>query len=156
MVGKSIHLAIDCKTMSNHTNKVSIKATSKNYAGVYPRILAHNIDLVILLPMFYAIGYFVPGNGSLLLYCSLLYFFYYILFESISWRGTIGKKLLKIKIDTDTNKGHIKFKQVILRNLLKILSAGLLLFGFVLIAFDKKKRGLHDRIAGTVVIFIEN
>ena len=142
--------------MSNHTSKVSSKATSKHYAGVYPRILAHNIDLVILLPLFYVIGYFVPENCVLFLYCGLLYFFYYILFESISWRGTIGKKLLKIKVDTDTGKGHIEFRQVVLRNLLKILSAGLLLSGFVLIAFDQKKRGLHDRIAKTVVIFIEN
>ena len=74
----------------------------------------------------------------------------------MSWQGTIGKKLLKIKVEADDDMRDIKFQRVVSRNLFKVVSIGLLFSGFVLIMFDQKKRGLHDRMAGTVVIFVEN
>ncbi|WP_457749507.1 RDD family protein [Sulfurimonas sp.] len=72
------------------------------------------------------------------------------------WQGaTPGKKFLHIKIvDAKTFK-DITNKQAITRSLAyipSILSFGI---GFLMIAFRKDKRGLHDLIAGTAVIYDE-
>jgi len=128
---------------------------NRNYAGFYPRMLAHNIDLVILLPLCYSIGYFVDNNLTLFGLCGLLYIIYHTLFEMSSWRGTPGKKILKIVVIVESEVENLTFKQVLVRNVSKGLSALLFFAGFIMVFFDRKKRGLHDRMAGTVVIFVE-
>ena len=70
------------------------------------------------------------------------------------WQGaTPGKKFVHVKIvDAKTFK-DITNKQAITRSLAyipSILSFGI---GFLMIAFRKDKRGLHDLIAGTAVIY---
>lgn len=127
----------------------------RNFAGIYPRMLAHNIDLLILLPFFYLIGYFVSHNFLLVALCSLLYIFYHTLFEVSTWHGTPGKKLQKIAVNLELAHKKISSKQAFIRNAAKVLSAVLFFSGFIMVAFDKKKRSLHDRMAGTVVFFIE-
>ncbi|MFA6191115.1 MAG: RDD family protein [Sulfurimonas sp.] len=70
------------------------------------------------------------------------------------WRGaTPGKKLLHIKIiDSQTHK-EISNKQAIIRSLGYIASTLFFLIGFFMVAFHVNKRGLHDLLAGTVVIY---
>lgn len=118
-------------------------------------MLAHNIDLVILLPFFYLIGHFENQNSLLIIYCTGLYIVFHALFEMTSWRGTPGKKLLKIRVLLESDSENLAFSQVVIRNASKILSALPFFAGFIMVFFDGKKRGLHDRMAGTVVIFAE-
>jgi len=69
------------------------------------------------------------------------------------WRGaTPGKKLLHIKIVDATSFKDITNKQAITRSLGYIPSTLLLLSGFIMIAFRKDKRALHDLLAHTAVI----
>ena len=70
------------------------------------------------------------------------------------WRGaTPGKKFVHIKIvDAKTFK-DIDNKQAITRSFGYIVSTLTLLIGFIMVAFRKDKRGLHDLLAGTVVIY---
>jgi uncharacterized RDD family membrane protein YckC len=125
---------------------------SIRYAGFYPRMLAHNIDLVILLPCFYGLGAVIADNTWLLVSCWGLYTTYHILFEACAWHSTPGKKLQHIRIASES--GVIpNVPQVIKRNITKVISVVLLFAGVILIALDKQHRGLHDRMAGTVVIF---
>ncbi len=125
---------------------------SSRYAGFYPRMLAHNIDLVLLLPLFYGLGTFISANILLLISCWGLYTSYHIVFEVSGWHGTPGKKFQGITIASDIGQS-LRISQIIWRNLAKIISVLLLFAGIVLIAVDKRNRGLHDRLAGTVVIF---
>ena len=74
----------------------------------------------------------------------------------IFWRrfkgATPGKKFVHIKIvDAKTFK-DIDNKQAITRSFGYIVSTLVLLIGFIMVAFRKDKRGLHDLLAGTVVI----
>ncbi|MEA2090750.1 MAG: RDD family protein [Campylobacterota bacterium] len=73
------------------------------------------------------------------------------------WRGaTPGKKFVHIKIvDAVTNK-DINNQQAITRSIGYIVSTLALLIGFLMVAFRKDKRGLHDLLAGTVVIYDED
>ena len=72
------------------------------------------------------------------------------------WRGaTPGKKFVNIKIVDAKTLGDISNRQAITRSLGYIISTLLLLIGFLMVAFRKDKRGLHDLLADTVVIYDE-
>jgi len=70
------------------------------------------------------------------------------------WRGaTPGKRFVHIKIvDAKTFK-DIDNTQAITRSFGYIVSTLALLIGFFMVAFRKDKRGLHDLLAGTAVIY---
>ena len=65
--------------------------------------------------------------------------------------ATPGRRLLGIKVIKNDNT-PITYPVVIVRFLSSILSSFVLFLGYLSIAFDKKKRGWHDRIAKTLVI----
>jgi uncharacterized RDD family membrane protein YckC len=52
-----------------------------------------------------------------------------------------------------TDGFRLRFWRSYLRAVCYYLSALLLFMGFVWIIFDKNRQGLHDKIAGTVVIY---
>jgi len=69
------------------------------------------------------------------------------------WRGaTPGKKYLHIKIVDAKTFEDIDNKQAVTRSIGYIISTIPFLIGFIMVGFRKDKRGLHDLIAGTVVI----
>ena len=70
------------------------------------------------------------------------------------WRGaTPGKKLVHIKIVDSKTFQDIDNKQAITRSIGYIVSTLAFLIGFLMVAFRKDKRGLHDLLADTVVIY---
>jgi len=71
-----------------------------------------------------------------------------------NWRGaTPGKKFVHVKIVDAKTFEDITNKQAITRSLAYIPSILIFGIGFLMIAFRKDKRGLHDLIAGTAVIY---
>lgn len=76
---------------------------------------------------------------------------YFAAFESSESQATPGKKALGIKV-TDLNGKKISFGRASGRFFAKYLSAALLCVGFIMIAFTKRKQGLHDIIAGCLVV----
>ena len=72
------------------------------------------------------------------------------------WRGaTPGKKFVHIKIVDAKTFEDIDNKQAITRSFGYIISTLAFLIGFIMVAFRKDKRGLHDLLAGTVVVYDE-
>lgn len=70
------------------------------------------------------------------------------------WRGaTPGKKFVNIKIVDAKTLDDIDNKQAIIRTIGYLASTFSFLIGFIMVAFRKDKRGLHDLLAGTVVIY---
>ncbi len=70
------------------------------------------------------------------------------------WKGaTPGKKFVHIKIVDAETFGEIDNKQAITRSFGYIISTFTLLIGFLMVAFRKDKRGLHDLLARTAVIY---
>ncbi len=66
--------------------------------------------------------------------------------------ATPGKKLMRIKIvDADTLEG-IDYKTGMKRFLGYILSSLMVLVGFAMVLFSKKKQAFHDKFANTLVI----
>jgi len=75
----------------------------------------------------------------------------------IFWRkfrgATPGKKFVHIKIVDAKTLEDIDNRQAITRSFGYIVSTLALLIGFIMVAFRKDKRGLHDLLADTVVIY---
>ncbi|WP_259082504.1 RDD family protein [Caldanaerobacter subterraneus] len=76
---------------------------------------------------------------------------YFTILESSELQATIGKRIMKTKV-VDMNGNRISFGKANIRYWSKLISAVVLLIGYIMIAFTPKKQGLHDMIAGTLVI----
>lgn len=75
---------------------------------------------------------------------------YFVFLESSRWQGTVGKKILKIKVG-DYKGDRISIGKSSLRLLGKWLSGQILLIGYIMAFFTEKHQALHDFIAGTFV-----
>lgn len=119
------------------------------YVGFWYRFFALIIDSVIINYSFILLRYLTGGEPSLLEIVFL--WLYFTILESSSWQGTVGKKLLGLKV-VDLNGQRISFLRANARYFSKYISFILLGIGFLMVAFTSKKQGLHDKIAGTLVI----
>jgi len=77
---------------------------------------------------------------------------FYEIWMHVRFGQTVGKMLTGIKVFT-TRDGPVTYKLSLLRCLGKLINLLTLGFGFFLVAFNKDKRGLHDLIATTKVIY---
>lgn len=82
---------------------------------------------------------------------SYVIFFYWILMEASIWQASIGKKMMGLKVVTETGE-RPDLVQCAARNVLKILSAIILFIGFFMAGWTNKKQALHDKIPGMLVI----
>jgi Predicted membrane protein/domain len=76
---------------------------------------------------------------------------YFAICESSAWQATIGKLALGIRV-TDLQGRRISFLRALGRYGAKFISAIILGIGFIMVAFTRRKQGLHDLIAGTLVL----
>lgn len=130
-----------------------LKEKEVRYAGFSRRLLAHNIDLIPMLLFLYLVSLIIPNTGFDWLFFSVIYLLYNGIFETSGLQGTPGKKWSKIRVVSD--RGPLSFFQSLVRNSCKFLSLILFFGGFILILFDHKKKGLHDYLARTLVLFDE-
>jgi uncharacterized RDD family membrane protein YckC len=121
---------------------------SRAFAGFWIRAAAALVDsIVVSVPVFLLQRTFGP-YGALAYLAAWLYF---PLMESSPSQGTLGKIVFSL-IVTDTSFRRISFGRALGRHAAKILSALILYLGFVMVGLTSQKRGLHDYIAGTVVL----
>ena len=118
------------------------------YAGFGPRLLAFAIDwlifFVVSVPLsllFYELSAAMPLLGG----AAAVAF----------WRAygaTPGKLAVGVRIVDARSGGTPSTGRLVLRLFCYLLSAAPLYLGFLWIAFDRRKQGWHDKIAGTLVI----
>ena len=131
-----------------------------DYAGFWPRAVAMLIDwlivVVIAMPIIvvtYGAAYFsldpVRRSGDLAIAAVVG-----IIIVGF-WRycgATPGKLAVGVRI-VDANTGAAPSTgRLVIRLLCYLLSAAPLYLGFLWAAFDRRKQGWHDKIAGTVVV----
>lgn len=133
--------------------------TELKYAGFWVRVLASFIDGIIVsvaqavvMFAFGAIGDpFSPAALILPWVFLIAQYLYYALMESSEAGATLGKQALGIKVVEFRGK-KVTFGQATGRYFGKILSALIIFIGFLMVAFNKEKQGLHDMMAGTYVV----
>ncbi len=75
---------------------------------------------------------------------------YYALMESSKFQATVGKLAVGLVV-TDLEGNRISFLRATGRYFAKILSAMIMLIGYIMVAFTARKQGLHDMLASTLV-----
>ena len=149
------------------------------YGGFWIRVAAYLIDQLLLtaatLPFFLALVFpsilrvmreaeaaqQQPGPevifsilGSMSLFILIVFcgnWLYEALLTSSSWQGTVGKRILRLKVTDDFGR-KISFGRSTARFFAKILSGWVMYIGFIMAAFMERKRGLHDIICNTQVL----
>lgn len=135
------------------------------YAGFWKRVAAYIGDALILGIINSLIGGAMLGSviktndpqkilaASLGFYALVLPItaLYFILMESGAGQATLGKRMVGI-IVTDLNGQRISFLKALGRLAGKIVSGAILYVGFMMAGFTEKKQGLHDLMAGTLVV----
>jgi len=131
------------------------------YAGFWLRLVAYIIDIIVLMGASFVLGLFlgiiapdIVGLESEGVWNVLgigIAWIYYASMESSSKQATLGKMALGLKV-TDLEKKPISFGKATGRFFGKILSVIILGIGFLMIAFTEKKQGLHDQLAGCLVL----
>lgn len=149
-----------------------------NVAGFNRRVAAVIIDFFVLCPVLACLGWlafrvtglsislgrslwiesvielFIGGGSlvySLIAMGLIIFFLYGFLFINLSG-STPGLRFLRLRI-INPYGGNPEGWRLVVRFFGSLLSLLLLGLGFVWVAFDREKRGLHDWLAGTYVIY---
>ncbi len=119
------------------------------YAGLGIRGAAWLVDTsILILPVLAAVAF--PVAWFVVFPLVLLY---YPVMESSRLQATLGKRFCGLTVVT-TGVKRISFARALLRFLAKYLSGALFGIGFGMIARRSDRRGLHDMIAGTLVLWL--
>ncbi|MGI6496011.1 MAG: RDD family protein [Kiritimatiellia bacterium] len=141
------------------------------YAGFWRRFAAILIDAVVLFVVGFIVGFVVGAVMGGVMVASgadmisineavetvgrivgmVLNWLYFTLLESSPAQATLGKMALGIQV-TDMNGNRIGFARANGRYWSKLVSILLLFAGYVMVAFTKRKQGLHDMMAGCLVV----
>lgn len=153
--------------------------TTYQFAGFWRRFIAYMIDgfiisvvflvMAIVVVIAYVAGAISGGGAALTvladpnrmaeinpwiwlfsIFMNIIYFTY---FHGSTGR-TPGKMLLGLQV-ISVYGTVISFGTAFLRSVGYLVSSVVFCLGYIWIAFDKKKQGWHDKIAGTVVIIRE-
>jgi uncharacterized RDD family membrane protein YckC len=143
-----------------------VSAIERPYAGLVSRTVALAIDaaaltigfavasgvLGLILSLFTAVEVSSPGAvlGAAALW-SLVVGGYFVLFWTLTGE-TPGMRLMALRV-INRDGDPLGFGQALLRLIGAILAAIPFFAGYLLILVDDRRRGLHDMIAGTTVIY---
>lgn len=123
-----------------------------HYGGFWIRTAARVIDMIILGMALSGLRFLVPSlplfrEGPFILALGCIYEVYFV-----STRGaTIGKIALNLKI-VQADGSAIPRRLALGRYLAMGVSLLTAMIGFLMAAFDREKRALHDRICQTRVV----
>lgn len=114
-------------------------------APAWKRIIAFIFDMFLILPItnyLMRFGSWIPA---------VLTAIYFIGCELSPWKGTVGKRMMSMKV-LDDNHGKVDVFRLIIRYVTKIISLTLLGIGYWPLLFGSKKRPIPDRLSHTMVI----
>lgn len=134
------------------------------YAGFWLRFAAALIDGIILaiaggiMGSILAIILHPSTRGSIKdlqivvqFFSFILGWLYFTVLESSAQQGTLGKRLIGLKV-TDLSGNRISFGRANGRYFAKIISAIILLIGYIMAAFTERKQALHDMMSSCLIV----
>lgn len=143
------------------TGEPYIYGEQKHSAGFFVRLAAFGIDCLLvgaaLLPVRgvlslvpYVAAPFWLGISAMDIIAYILTSLYFVLM--LKYGGaTVGKRLFKLKVQK--TEGELSWLDVIYRETVGKYLSSLLAVGYLMIGFSKDKRGLHDRLCDTEVVY---
>lgn len=147
--------------------EVAVPLAAAGEAGLITRALAFAADAVVIDVVAWLVGgvaavivslFNLPKDVTTVLVAigagiAVLWVVgYFVVFWSTTGQ-TPGNRLMRIRVRSASADESIGLGRAFLRVLGAILSALILFLGFALIVVDPRRRGLHDMIAGTIVVY---
>ena len=140
-------------------------AAAQGYAGGVTRTLAFTIDAAAINLAAFAVAGIALLMDSILHLPSELdpvaaaigavsYVAWTVAYFASFWAGTgqtPGARVMGIRVESAATGGHLRPRVAVRRFLGMVLAFLPLGLGFLPVLTDERKRGLHDRLAGTVV-----
>lgn len=140
----------------------SVSVDSQRYAGFWIRVLAFFIDAIVIGLIVSAL---TVGRAGIVTWdhwvelatwhsfvdtvVSFVYFT--VLWSTITGGQTLGMRLLNLRV-VGADGRPISYGTAVVRWIGMLISAAVVLLGFIWVAVDSRKQGWHDKIAGTFVI----
>lgn len=150
-------------------NIMQNRPDNRIYAGFFVRLAAYIVDIIIVWAAMLIVRIPVwittvasPDNflvkdfifqysiKDILFY--LMQVAYFILLTYFTG-STLGKKLFQIRVVSAEDRKMTFFEVTFRETVGRFLSALILSVGYIMIAIDKKKRGLHDILSDTNVVY---
>jgi len=144
---------------------------SLRYASIETRLVAFILDLIVLASFFALFLAFAllqlllrsdfgdndPPDQAYYV-AAVIILGYFVAFVPLyfvglwTWRGqTLGKMAIAIRVVRSDGR-PVSVGTALLRLVGYLFSSLLLFVGFLMIVFDRERRGLHDRLADTIVV----
>ena len=143
------------------------------YAGFWRRFVAAFLDGLILTFVTFPLQWFlhapvfgwvnadtlsfeemmamISASIASIVMSGLCAWLYFALLESSKLQGTLGKAALNIRV-TDLDGRRISFGRATGRHFGKWLSGVILMIGYLIQPFTRRRQALHDLLAGTLVV----
>jgi uncharacterized RDD family membrane protein YckC len=132
------------------------------YLGFWSRVLATLVDCILSGILIYPLLHLVYGpmywsstalvKGPMDFIISFVLPAIAIVMFWVAKQATPGKMLIRAKIVDAKTGGKPTTRQMVIRYLGYYLAMIPFFVGFLLVAFDPRKQGLHDKLAGTLVV----
>ena len=145
----------------NEQTEAASQAGEVEYVGFWLRFVASIIDSILVMLLVYPLMSVIFGwdnviagnvSTSVTLLLELVLPAIAVIVFWIYKSATPGKMVVGAKIVNARTLGKASTGQLIGRYFAYYVSIIPLFLGFLWIAFDKRKQGWHDKLAGTVVI----
>jgi uncharacterized RDD family membrane protein YckC len=117
-------------------------------AKLQQAMLAAGTDLGVVMA---AYGQYYESMRAGVALTALLVWLYFAICESSAWQASVGKLAVGIRV-TDLEGQRISFWRALGRYAAKVLSWFILAIGFLMIGWTRRKQGLHDMLANTLVL----
>ncbi len=159
--GKSIEVLPNTTQTAQNATATTQTPLSKEYSlythlgGFWIRVAAFTLDyFIVFILASIALGilsiYIQNEFIGYVVFASALVF-YFTLAES-TYSTTFGKALWGLKVIDAKKRSRLSLAKALGRTLLYNISGLFFGLGFIMVAFDDKKQGLHDKIAKTYVL----
>lgn len=152
----------------NTINPTSTNSTT--YAGFFVRLAAYLIDIIIVgfalllvkIPMWF-LSFAIPFDfltQNVLFEFTIRDIFFYLLtvlyFVLMTYfkGATLGKLLFRIRVVYNGPNEELTFINVLYRETIGRYLSSLLFIGYILIGASSDKRGLHDMLCDTHVVYV--
>lgn len=157
-------------------------APARTYAGFWKRVVAYLVDAIVLYfpnmlidrmlggaaaqatleqqlsaavgdvqRMLEAYQHYYVVMWPAMLIGAIVAWLYFAVCESSPWQATVGKLALGIRV-TDLEGRRISFPRALGRYGAKLISFLIVFIGVLMVAWTPRKQGLHDLMAGTLVL----
>ena len=131
--------------------------TGTQYAGFWARLLAFLADsaIVLLVSLALLVGVDMAlgpeAHMPVVVAVSLLGLLYWPLMQASGLQATLGKAIVGLKVARLDGR-RISILRSVWRELAKVISAAVLMLGYLMAALMPRKQGLHDLLAATYVV----